>query len=408
MYKSVRLFIIAYLAAMASMALLGGTVFVNDKTMIEAQSRYGEMINVSGRQRMLSQRIVLLADRLAYEASEDADHIRAKLETAINLMEASHERLTRGDMKWRADSPNADALNALYFAGPGALDIMVRDHVNKARNWLAADPKSGIGWQLDDDLLESLDTAVVLYEYNDDLLEPLNDAVNLYESSDKVITQKMRDFSDTALIASIAILAMLTIFVFRPIVRRLQESEHDLRKVINSDFLTGCANRRGFVQATETMMALMKRNSSSLSVIVMDIDHFKKVNDTHGHAVGDEVLKHVAKVATGVVRASDIIGRMGGEEFAICLPDASLDAGLRTAEKVRAALEAKPYIGLNVEISVTASFGVCTARSVTMTKPDLMLDLADKALYLAKQAGRNKVCAAPHVIGETGRAIVAA
>ena len=127
------------------------------------------------------------------------------------------------------------------------------------------------------------------------------------------------------------------------------------------------------------------------------------MNDTYGHAIGDEVLKHIVNVTKSCIRDSDVIGRTGGEEFAICCPDMPHSAGAEVAEKIRKAIAVTPYKGQIVEIDVSASFGVCSVLSPIMVKPDAMLDMADKALYVAKMSGRNKVCAAPAFVGRPGK-----
>jgi len=133
-----------------------------------------------------------------------------------------------------------------------------------------------------------------------------------------------------------------------------------------------------------------QRYCRPLSVLMIDIDHFKTVNDRYGHAVGDEVLKQFAAVLGETVRENDTAGRWGGEEFAIVLGGTDLAGGLRLAERARAALEARPVVlSDGTRIDVTASFGAAAFPDVP--ERDLLLEAADSALYQAKRAGKNRV-----------------
>lgn len=148
-----------------------------------------------------------------------------------------------------------------------------------------------------------------------------------------------------------------------------------------TDALTGVANRRRL----ETYLA---ETNAPFSIIMMDIDHFKKVNDTYGHGVGDEVLRHFARVAQKAMRPEDFLARYGGEEFtAVC--SASLEQAAKVAERVRTSIENTPAKTSAGEIKITASFGV--AKYEEGDTPESVKERADRALYRAKQSGRNRV-----------------
>lgn len=157
-----------------------------------------------------------------------------------------------------------------------------------------------------------------------------------------------------------------------------------------TDQLTGLPNKRAVQDELNRMAAQAGRSKSSLAAIVMDIDHFKRVNDDHGHHVGDQVLAAVGAAIAATVRASDFTGRYGGEEFVLLLPATGLDGALALAEKVRREIErvdAPPTKG------VTASFGVAVLPDHA-SQGDSLLREADRALYVAKDNGRNRVQAA--------------
>lgn len=163
-----------------------------------------------------------------------------------------------------------------------------------------------------------------------------------------------------------------------------------LSRLSRVDPLTGALNRRGFDEAfvDNPADATEVDPSRPVSVIMIDIDHFKSINDTHGHAVGDEVLRHVARLLSAGLRAGDAIVRWGGEEFVLVLPDVAGRAAARIAERARAAVERSPT-RVAKGIGVTVSAGVASREA---EEPfEQLIARADTALYRAKEAGRNRV-----------------
>jgi diguanylate cyclase (GGDEF)-like protein len=173
---------------------------------------------------------------------------------------------------------------------------------------------------------------------------------------------------------------------------RLQQ---ELQAQAHRDFLTEIANRRYFFHLGARELARAERYGGDVSLIMLDIDHFKMVNDTHGHAAGDIVLKAVAQICKTGLREIDILGRIGGEEFAILLPQTSGDTAREVAERIRNAVQdaAVPAGNGLPAIQVTVSMGVSTEKAVHVSLDDLLQE-ADTALYKAKHTGRNRVCCA--------------
>jgi diguanylate cyclase (GGDEF)-like protein len=156
----------------------------------------------------------------------------------------------------------------------------------------------------------------------------------------------------------------------------------------STDTLTGLPNRRAVQDELKRMAAQATRTVQPLAAIAMDLDHFKDINDRFGHEMGDTVLAHVGALLSATVRASDLVGRVGGEEFIVLAPDTGAEGALVLAENVRAALERESVFGL--DRTITGSFGVAVFPEHAAT-PDALLRLADRALYAAKSAGRNRV-----------------
>lgn len=167
-------------------------------------------------------------------------------------------------------------------------------------------------------------------------------------------------------------------------------NEHKkLETLALNDPLTGLLNRRGMERALTTVLGLAARNPMDMSAIAIDIDHFKKINDAHGHDGGDIVLRKVAELLSHARRESDVCCRLGGEEFVILLPGTPAASALSLAERIRADLQAMRILINNVAVPVTASLGVAEqTRSIDL---DQLLKDADKALYSAKNRGRNQV-----------------
>ncbi len=176
-------------------------------------------------------------------------------------------------------------------------------------------------------------------------------------------------------------------------------ADADNRYFAAHDALTGLANRRSLIAALNRDVARAVRMHEPYALMMVDIDHFKAVNDGHGHQAGDKVLCHVAQVLRSRLRAQDMVGRYGGEEFLVLLPDTPLPGALELAESLRQAVEQSSCAHGGHEIAVTVSVGVCAGRLEPSDGWDTLIHLADRALYAAKAAGRNRIECSPLVHG---------
>lgn len=169
---------------------------------------------------------------------------------------------------------------------------------------------------------------------------------------------------------------------------RLYEST---KRLSITDGLTKLFNHRYFQDALKREFTRSDRHRNPLSLALLDIDHFKRFNDTYGHQQGDVVLQELARTLRGQVRSLDVVARYGGEEFAVIMPDAQPEVALRVAERLRAAVETHPVPGPSGPLRVTISLGVASAPHAELATPAALIAAADRALYRAKELGRNRV-----------------
>lgn len=172
-------------------------------------------------------------------------------------------------------------------------------------------------------------------------------------------------------------------------IQKLQDELSQLSEVVRIDQLTGVLNRRGMDEAFNTEIARFRRNGEPLSVALLDIDNFKSLNDKHGHAVGDTALKHLASVVKRTVRPTDIVTRMGGEEFVVLLPNTRLDEAVITMARLQRSLTKEYFLGNNEKLLITFSAGVALFNQEDDVTS--ILQRADQSMYLAKKSGKNRV-----------------
>ncbi|MES2205257.1 MAG: diguanylate cyclase [Pseudomonadota bacterium] len=172
--------------------------------------------------------------------------------------------------------------------------------------------------------------------------------------------------------------------------KQLSEALNELEQTSITDGLTRIYNRRHLQASFNLEFSRANRHKFPLSMIMFDLDHFKKINDTYGHPGGDEVLREVAKRVKPLVRTEDVFGRYGGEEFCVLMPDTTLEGAIAVAERIRSVLQSVPVQFGNLHIAMSASLGVSTLTSEIRTHQEL-LQLADESLYDAKHNGRNCV-----------------
>lgn len=172
--------------------------------------------------------------------------------------------------------------------------------------------------------------------------------------------------------------------------KMLDDDYAALEKLATTDPMTGILNRRSFFDISEKLLKLSLRNKSTFSIVLLDIDFFKKVNDTYGHLAGDEIIKYLVKMVKKEMRESDVFSRFGGEEFIILLPETDEKGASILAEKLRKNMDDNPYVASDlISIPVTVSIGISELKEQKLLRD--IIYRADQALYEAKEAGRNIV-----------------
>ncbi len=380
---------IGYLVALGLTAILAISSYVLVDSMIRGEKETAKIINIAGRQRMLSQRIAEFAVELSVSGNQaQYQFLGQQMTVAADLMEASQRALSQGSAAWGIPPNKSPAIVAIHQADPYRLDARVSTYVGLARSYLALAPEQRAASPMLNDLLALA---------HQPLLESLDAAVKQYEAESEAAISRMRLI--LAGVIGIILLALVAEakFIFRPMLCRLRDAQAELLGMALTDPMTGCKNRRYLMEVAAHEFVRMRRQERPLSVMMVDIDHFKRINDTYGHAVGDQAIRTLAGILVGNVRAGDLVGRIGGEEFAVVLPETTLAPAVTLAEKLRTTVAAQAVAAElkdmgGTGLSMTVSIGV---SEIDPADPDFMtiLKRADQALYNAKQTGRNRVIA---------------
>lgn len=200
---------------------------------------------------------------------------------------------------------------------------------------------------------------------------------------------KIYEFRKMPIVSKRKTIAYAYIFSDKTSIKNLVSNLYSLA---SQDFLTGINNRMNFLKLAESELNRIKRYKGEFSIVMIDIDYFKRINDTYGHRVGDEVLKGLTNLIKNNLRITDIFARLGGEEFCILFPETSINSGKKKCEKIRSLIEENPIIVNDLEINITISVGMTYYNNEMTEVPiEIIIDLADRAMYTAKRLGRNMV-----------------
>ena len=343
------------------------------------------VINLAGRQRMLSQRIA----GMAAEYRLGVPGARQELLDSAAAFSAEHQHLISLAQTGQVGDLETADFQRMYFSGSTSLDSICRNYVSTARR-IAATP-------VGDPSLAAL-SSDLFAQSRSSLLQGLEAVVSMHQSWAERHLARLRRVQWGALVILLTTLVAEALLIFRPMTRRIVRSTEDLVRLATVDPLTGIANRRKFNQSASTEFDRAKRHGRPLSFLAIDVDRFKSINDTYGHDAGDQVLTALTAVLSRAIRASDLLGRLGGEEFGLLLPDTDLAAAIQVAERLRQDLAAEQISHREITMAVTISIGVAQVTR-PMTDHSQTMSAADAALYLAKKRGRNRVAVAESSAG---------
>ncbi len=376
-------YVAAYTAALGLIAAFGVATYMLSDRMITEEARSATLVRIATRQTTLSQRISGLAFQYAMANPQQRRQLEPFIQSSVGLMRSSHEALLMGDKQLGLPGGGfSDEIDEMFFGEVEQLDYRVRRFMTLAEDFL----------ELPQNFLDEKNQGLIrlLAAAQDELMESLSDVASVYEEESRARVQILREQISWLLAAFLAVVALEGVLVFRPLFRSLIRHREELYNMARTDPLSGCFNRRALMEAADNEFARARRYHSPLTVAMFDIDHFKKVNDRYGHAAGDAVIQSIVAAAGKSVRNIDILGRTGGEEFAIVLPDTDTKGAAIVAEKLRAAVEETVTMFEGQGIMVTISVGVGTVLSDDGSAAQA-LSRADQALYRSKQTGRNRV-----------------
>lgn len=377
---SVRPLTLAYVAALAVIALMSLGSHLTLNRMMKEHEGAASVVNVSGRQRMLSQRVAGLAAQLAL----DTPGARSALVVALDRFEASHRDLVQGNAAANVPAATDPALHALYFEGPAPLDAAVREFVARGRRLSTMKP---------DEVRRSDDLAAIVAAAREPLLTALDRVVTFHQQSSERALRTLELMQTGSLAVVLITLLIEALLIFRPMVLRIAAFTRALITLATVDPLTQALNRRSFNERAGAELARARRYGRPTAMLLIDADRFKAVNDTHGHAAGDAVLQALSTSVAAALRPSDLLGRLGGEEFGVLLAETGIQSAVLVAERIRQAIAALRVPTTSDPLAFTISIGVAEIDEDETTIQAAMAR-ADRALYQAKAAGRNRVVAA--------------
>jgi diguanylate cyclase (GGDEF)-like protein len=338
------------------------------------------VVNMSGRQRMLSQRIASMAAQ--YRLGDTS--AREELLSAADALETAHQKLLREDQANSSHDTYTQQLHALYFEGPHPLDTQVHQYVADARRFAALSPTDPAAAGLLSDIFAESRARLII---------ALNQAVQLHQLEGERRLAQLEHLQWTILTIVLLTLMLEALTIFRPMIRRITRYMSEVLHLATTDMLTGIPNRRSFYESGTVELARARRYTRPLSLMMIDADNFKLVNDTYGHAAGDEILKALSSTLRSSIRETDVLGRLGGEEFGILMPETALLHAAGLAERLRLAVAGLSVPFQGRAMGITVSIGV-TAVPDGSSGLDTALRVADNLLYQAKERGRNCVVVA--------------
>jgi diguanylate cyclase (GGDEF)-like protein len=360
----------------ALIIITGLSIFALDQ-LLRPDEGSAANINLSGRQSILVLRIASLATQYRLGDRDAA----GELQNATSALEQAHDSLIAGLRNGAAGSDMQRELHALYFDGPEALKPALRGLIGDARRIAALPP--------DDAALPAL-LAKLLSEVASPILPRLAALASAHQHESERALSHSQELQWAILAIALSTLAFAIFGAFLPVTTRMMTNTGQLLRLVTIDALTGAANRRSFLQKGAVELARARRYNRPLSLLMLNADRFKAINDTYGRGVGDEVLKAMTGVLGQRVRSVDVLGRLRGGEFAVLLPETTLAEAKYLAERLREAVADLTVKSGAHTVRLTVSMGLVSVPH-SIAEFEIALDAADAAQCRAKSGGSNRV-----------------
>jgi len=400
-----------YVIALFLIALLSTLTFYVLNSVLKKSNNTGLLVNISGKQRMLSQHIALDMHRIhnLHMHHEEGMQYPKTITTQVLIshteeMFEANKKLSTGLLSTSNKYTLSSAIKEMYFKEMN-LAQRVQEYVNIAKKF--AHTKNH----------EEMDKLIKLIDNKSEpLLKDLHKMVVQYQLEGEEALKNMKQLETIAWATTIFVLLLEVIFIFQPMVRKildletkhknvlqhledtveirtmhLESANNKLAQLAFHDPLTGLKNRLNLERDIENAIRRNKEHKAPFAALMFDIDWFKKVNDEHGHDVGDKVLVEVSNILLTSVREEDKVYRAGGEEFVILLNRINLEESMKIAEKIRSVVETHVCKVNDLEFSKTISCGLYHSSLLVVSDVQSVLKLIDIALYASKANGRNKI-----------------
>lgn len=376
-YQPGRHAVFIYVLCLFILAAMSLSMFgLSDRILME-QERVATVVTQTSRLSLQVQKVLSDIDR--YKANPTATH-RETLHTNVDELADQHQRIVATTAKAQDDiAAAARALDEIYFTTDDPLQPKLAGLIADASSLARVAPNAVRTSALADIDAEQYQTLVI----------DLDRAIYTYENKLQERMLTLQIWQRSALTIMLVILFLESLFIFIPTIRRMNAYSEMLRHMALNDTLTNIGNRRYFEARGTEEIQRARRHMQPLGLCLLDVDHFKLINDTYGHASGDRVLQDLTRVIINALRTEDILSRTGGEEFAILLPYADIRNASMVAERVRQAVRAATFVAEGGEhILLTVSIGVVMVN-VENDTIDKSMEEADAAMYEAKFRGRN-------------------
>jgi len=375
-----------YLTTFAFIAILITASIIIIDYIASEESHMVEVNDIGGRQRMLSERTVHLL--LEYAAEHDAGarkQIVELIQLSLQKFDQAHNLLIRGRLSDGEIVIFSDSIDDIFFDEPEYLDEKARIFIYNTREVLDRE------WS--PELISSYYLKQLREATKQDLHSSLEILATQYTMNTKSRITRLRIIVAILLGGIVVVLCGVGLMVFNPMFKRIEMQEQELHKMAFLDPLANCHNRRSFLANANTTFEHSRRYHHSFAILYIDIDRFKDINDNYGHAIGDEAIKDITRICQDNIRDSDILGRIGGDEFGVILQECGIEYAIQTAEGLRKCISDHIVSNEDGTIRFSISLGAATVIDSDKDVYDV-LKRADKNLYKAKRNGRNLVIAA--------------